>query len=697
MKIIIGLAGNPNSGKTTLYNLITGSNQYVGNWAGVTVERKEGVLKNHNNVIITDLPGIYSLSPYTPEEIVARDFLVNENPSAIINIVDGTNLQRNLYLTLQLLEIGVPVVIAINMMDVVRKNGDKINIEKLSKMLGIPVVEISALKNLGIDKLINTTIKLAKCKNKNTSNIRYNSNVENILKNIENLIKNNSNKEKIRYLSIKIFERDNFVLNSLNLNLETKTKINSIINSYEELYNDDSVAIIINERYKFIEVLLCNSITASSKSSNLQNKVDNILLGKYTAIPIFIIIIFLVYYISVSLVGNITSDYISNVIFDGISNIISNFLKSIHCSNILTSLICDGVVSGVGSVISFVPELIVLFFFLGILEDTGYMSRVAFIMDKIFRKFGLSGKSIIPLLISSGCGVPAIMSTKTIENKKQKIITAITTTNVPCSAKLQIIALISSKILSNNIFVAPMIYFSFLAFVLISSKILSNFNILTTNETPFVMEIPKYHLPSLTTIFSHIFYRIKAFLIKAGTVLVIACIVIWLLSNFGFINGSFSYLFGKNQNNSFMCYLSTFISKLFYPLGFDNWQCIGATFSGIFAKENVVATLNVFLGDENIKSVLPTQSSAISFLLFNLLNSPCIASIIALKREIVSTKLLIFALLYQNIFAYMVSLIIYQLLGFFLGEVSLSITTLVAIFLFEIIIKFLIKKKPSKS
>lgn len=698
MNIKIGLAGNPNCGKTTLFNLLTGSNQYVGNWSGVTVERKEGILKNHNNITITDLPGIYSLSPYSPEEVVARNYLVNEKPNVIINIVDGTKLERNLYLTLQLMEIGVPIVVAINMMDVVRKNGGKIYIEKLSKILGIKVVEISALKNLGIDNLINTTIQVANNKTSPPKFMKYNSNIENTLQFIESKINDNSIKEKSRYYSVKIFEKDKYISNSLNLTLKTINKINSKINSCEELYNDESVALIINERYKFVEVLLSNCYSAGSKSSDSSNKVDNILLGKYTAIPIFILVIFLIYYISVSLVGNLTSDFITSVIFDDLlSNSIKTFLITINCSNILISLICDGIINGVGSVIAFVPELIALFFFLGILEDIGYMSRIAFIMDKIFRKFGLSGKSIIPLLISSGCGVPAIMSTKTIENKKQKIITVITTTNVPCSAKLQIIALISSTIFSNNYLVAPIIYFSSIIFVLISSLIFSNLNIITTTDSPFIMEIPNYHLPSLTTIFTHLFQRIKAFLIKAGTVLVVACIIIWLLSNFGFANGKFTYLNGENQNNSLMCYFSASISNLFYPLGFNNWQCIGATFSGIFAKENIVSSLNVFLNsNETIKSVLPTYSSAISFLVFNLLNSPCIASIIAMKKELVSKKLFIFALLYQNIFAYIISFIIYQLSGFFLGEVPLSLFTIISIFFVGIIINILLKKKPSK-
>lgn len=698
MNIKIGLAGNPNCGKTTLFNLLTGSNQYVGNWSGVTVESKEGILKNHNNITITDLPGIYSLSPYSPEEVVARNYLVDEKPNVIINIVDGTKLERNLYLTLQLMEIGVPIVVAINMMDVVRKNGGKIYIEKLSKILGIKVVEISALKNLGIDNLINTTIQVANNKTSPPKFMKYNSNVENTLQYIESKINNNSVKEKSRYYSVKIFEKDKYILNSLNLNLETIKKINSKINSCEELYNDESAALIINDRYKFVEVLLSNCYSAGSKSCDSSNKVDNILLGKYTAIPIFILIIFLIYYISVSLVGNCTSDFITSVIFDDLlSNNIKTFLTDINCSNILISLINEGIINGVGSVIAFVPELIALFFFLGILEDIGYMSRIAFIMDKIFRKFGLSGKSIIPLLISSGCGVPAIMSTKTIENKKQKIITVITTTNVPCSAKLQIIALISSAIFSNNFLVAPIIYFSSIIFVLISSLILSNLNIITTTDSPFIMEIPNYHLPSLTTIFTYLFQRIKAFLIKAGTVLVVACIIIWLLSNFGFANGKFTYLNGENQNNSLMCYFSASISNLFYPLGFNNWQCISATFSGIFAKENIVSSLNVFLNsNETIKSVLPTYSSAISFLVFNLLNSPCIASIIAMKKELVSKKLFIFALLYQNIFAYIISLIIYQLIGFFLGEVQLNVFTIVSIFFVGIIINILLKKKPSK-
>lgn len=698
MNIKIGLAGNPNCGKTTLFNLLTGSNQYVGNWSGVTVESKEGILKNHNNITITDLPGIYSLSPYSPEEVVARNYLVDEKPNVIINIVDGTKLERNLYLTLQLMEIGVPIVVAINMMDVVRKNGGKIYIEKLSKILGIKVVEISALKNLGIDNLINTTIQVANNKTSPPKFMKYNSNVENTLQYIESKINNNSVKEKSRYYSVKIFEKDKYILNSLNLNLETIKKINSKINSCEELYNDESVALIINDRYKFVEVLLSNCYSAGSKSCDSSNKVDNILLGKYTAIPIFILIIFLIYYISVSLVGNCTSDFITSVIFDDLlSNNIKTFLTDINCSNILISLINEGIINGVGSVIAFVPELIALFFFLGILEDIGYMSRIAFIMDKIFRKFGLSGKSIIPLLISSGCGVPAIMSTKTIENKKQKIITVITTTNVPCSAKLQIIALISSAIFSNNFLVAPIIYFSSIIFVLISSLILSNLNIITTTDSPFIMEIPNYHLPSLTTIFTYLFQRIKAFLIKAGTVLVVACIIIWLLSNFGFANGKFTYLNGENQNNSLMCYFSASISNLFYPLGFNNWQCISATFSGIFAKENIVSSLNVFMNsNETIKSVLPTYSSAISFLVFNLLNSPCIASIIAMKKELVSKKLFIFALLYQNIFAYIISLIIYQLIGFFLGEVQLNVFTIASIFFVGIIINILLKKKPSK-
>lgn len=696
MKINVGLAGNPNSGKTTLFNILTGSNQYVGNWAGVTVERKEGVLKNHNNVIITDLPGIYSLSPYTSEEVITRSYLVDNSPNVVINIIDGTNLQRNLYLTLQLIEIGVPMVVAINMIDVVRKNGGQINLSKLSEFLGVKVVEISALKNQGVENLINVALDLAKNKSDHFQVHKFNSNIENTLSVITKNALNKVNEKKKRYFAVKIFERDKSILKSLNLNSSALNKINMAITYCEKIYNDESVSLIISERYRLVDVIFRNCYSIINKGCKSSNKIDNILLGKYTAIPIFVLVIFLLYYISITLVGSLTSDFLTTDIFEnGIITSVENFLFNIGCSKVLSSLICDGILKGVGSVIAFVPQLSVLFFFLGILEDTGYMSRIAFIMDTIFRKFGLSGKSIIPLLISSGCGVPGILSTKTIENYNQKVATIITTTFVPCSAKLQIIALISGTVFCGSWWVAPLVYFIGIFSVLVSSIILKNLNIINTDETPFVMEIPKYHLPSIKNLISHLWNRIKVFMIKAGTVLVIACIVIWFLSNYGIVSGEIVYLDNQNEKYSLVCVLSTIISKVFVPLGFGNWQSVGATFSGFFAKENIVASLSVFLGDCNIKSVLPNYSSALSFLVFNLLNSPCISAIITMAKELNSKKLFVFALLYQNLFAYLISLMIYQLVGFFIGEINLNIFTIIAVIVFALLSYLVIKKSPS--
>ncbi len=674
MEIKIALAGNPNSGKTTLFNKLTGSNQYVGNWPGVTVEKKQGRMLADKDFIITDLPGIYSLSPYSPEELVARKYIIEENPDIILNIIDGTNIERNLYLTLQLIETGVPVVAAINMIDIVRKNGDYLSIEKLAENLGVPVVGISALRGMGIDNLVSVLKKILRS-TRNVPVHRFSPDVEGVIKLIENELKNISEKEK-RFVAVKIFEGDNKELQKVRDRVGLN-KINYYIKECENTYDNDGESIIISQRYDYLEKIISKCYKKSGKTG-ISQKIDLILTGKYTAIPVFILIMLTLFYTSVSLLGSTFSDIINDNIFANL--IIPNvkiFLSFINCSEWLSALVTEGIISGVGSVIAFVPQLAILFFLLSFLEDLGYMARVAFLMDRLFRKFGLSGKSIIPLLIGTGCSVPGIMASRTIENETNRKLTILTTPFVPCSAKLPLIALISTIFFGGKWWTSPLMYLIGVAAVLFSSLFIKGIWCEKTGEIPFIMEIPNYHMPKLSVVLSHMWNRVKGFLIKAGTVLVLVCTVMWILSHTGFYQNRLCLV---GNEKSFLSEISSFIAPVFAPIGFGNWQSTASVFAGFFAKENIVATLNLLTsGNDYMGMILPNSICALSFLLFNLLNSPCIMAVTTMCRELKSIKWFVFSVLYQNILAYSLCLVVYQLWGLFAGIVNFNLFTVFAL------------------
>lgn len=694
MEIRIGLAGNPNCGKTTFFNILTGSNQYVGNWPGVTVEKKEGKVKGREDVTVTDLPGIYSLSPYTPEEIVARNYLVGERPDVILDIVDGTNIERNLYLTLQLIETGIPVVMAINMMDVVRKNGDKINIELLSKRLGVPIVEVSALKNQGVEEAVDLAVKTATSDNIHLPIHRFSGPVEHTLAHIEEAVIHEIPEEQQRYLAVKIFENDKEVLKTLGVESDVLNHIKRDIKLCETELDDDAESIIISERYDYITKIVKECCKKANVTTTTSYKLDKILTGKFTGLPIFALIMFGVYYVSVTLIGTSVTDWVNDVLFgEWICGGISSFLTYIGCADWLISMICDGILGGVGSVIGFAPQMAILFFFLSFLEDCGYMTRIAFVMDRLFRKFGLSGKSFIPLLIGSGCGVPGIMASKTIESDSDRRMTIITTTFIPCGAKLPIISLIGGAILGGSWWIAPSMYLIGVVAVLVSALMLKKTKLFKAEENPFVMELPSYHMPAMSGVFRHVWERVRGFIIKAGTVLVVACAVMWFLSNFGITADGFVYLGEENSDGSFISYIGSAIAFIFSPLGFGNWKCVAATLSGFFAKENIVATIQVLLTKgETVNTLFPTAVAGFSFLVFNLLNSPCVAAISAMAKEMNSKKWFFFALLYQNVFAYLVCLMIYQIGGLFTGTLSFNFFTPVAFLVLLLFIYQLIKK-----
>lgn len=703
MSLNIALVGNPNCGKTTLFNSLTGSSQYVGNWPGVTVEKKEGKLKKNKNVKITDLPGIYSLSPYTSEEIVSRDFLLREKPNSIINIIDGTNLERNLYLTTQLLEIGIPVVLAINMIDIVKKNNDNINVNKLSSILKCKVIEISALKSFNSTELAQMAIDVASDKQSMHVVPKYSENVEKYLTDISNLIFSNKliNESNIRWYIIKVFERDKNIISKLNLNNEIINKIEQIIKTAETEFDDDSQSIIINERYNYISRLLPFFYKKSPKKLSTADKVDNILTNNFLAIPIFVAIISFVYLVSITLIGKPISDWLNESIFnDLIKSSLETFLQQIGTTNWLSDLVVSGIVSGVGSVLSFIPQIFVLFVFLSLLEDCGYMSRIAFIMDKILHKFGFSGKSFIPFLISSGCTVPGIMSTKIIENKNERLITLITTSFIPCSAKVPVIALICGAILPNIWYIAPIVYFMCMFIIVISGTILKKSTLFSNEKNHFVMELPSYHMPSIKNTTIHVLDRVKSFIIKAGTVIFLASIVIWFLSSFGINQDGFCMV---DKQDSFLANIGKLISPLFYPLGFDNWEAAVATISGLIAKENIINTIGVTSElsessiniSEKITNIFPNSLSAISFLTFNLLCAPCCAAIGAIYRQTSSFKWTGFAIVFQTTAAYITSLFIYQILGLIFEYLQFGFWTLISSILM-ILMLFLILK-PNKN
>ena len=703
MSLNIALVGNPNCGKTTLFNNLTGSSQYVGNWPGVTVEKKEGKLKKHKDVKITDLPGIYSLSPYTSEEIVSRDFLLKERPDSIINIIDGTNLERNLYLTTQLMEMGIPIVLAINMIDIVKKNNDDINIDKLSQAMNCKAIEISALKSFNNTKLSQMAIDATLTERNVHSIPKYSEGLEKYLTNISDIILSNAliNDSNIRWYTIKVFERDINVMSQLNLSNDIAHEVEKIINIAEEEFDDDSQSIIINERYNYISKLLPYFYKKSPKKLTTADKIDNVLTNNILSIPIFVAIISLVYLISITLIGKPISDWLNESIFnDLIKSSLETFLNQIGTASWLSDLVVNGIVSGVGSVLSFIPQIFVLFIFLSLLEDCGYMSRIAFIMDRILHKFGFSGKSFIPFLISSGCTVPGIMSTKIIENKNERLITLITTSFIPCSAKVPVIALICGAILPEIWYIAPIVYFVCMFIVILSGTILKKSNLFSDEKNHFVMEIPSYHMPSLKNITIHVLDRVKSFIIKAGTVIFLASIIVWFLSNFGIDQSGFNMV---EKQDSFLAGIGKLISPIFSPLGFNNWEAAVATISGLIAKENIINTIGVTSElsessiniSEKITNIFPNSLSAISFLTFNLLCAPCCAAIGAIYRQTSSFKWTSFAVAFQTVIAYITSLFIYQILGLIFGYLPFNFWTIISFVLVTFIL-FLIAKPNQK-
>ncbi len=703
MEIKIALAGNPNSGKTTLFNALTGSNQYVGNWPGVTVEKKEGKLKKHEGVIIMDLPGIYSLSPYTMEEVVSRNYLIGERPDAILNIIDGTNLERNLYLTTQLTELGIPVVVAINMMDIVKKNGDKINIQELSRSLGCKVVEISALKGDGIMEAAEEAIKAAKGA-KTVPQHTFSGPVEHAIAHIEESAVHNLPEEQQRWYAIKIFERDPKVLEKLNLDPTVAGHIENDIKAAEKELDDDAESIITNERYVYIAQIVkaCYKKKNSGKLST-SDKIDKVVTNRWLGLPIFALVMFLVYYVSVTTVGTWLTDWTNDVfVGEWIIGGLSSLFESWGVASWLEGLVVDGIVSGVGAVIGFVPQMLVLFLFLAFLESCGYMARVAFVLDRIFRRFGLSGKSFIPMLIGTGCGVPGVMASRTIENERDRRMTIMTTTFIPCGAKLPIIALIAGAIFNGAWWVAPSAYFVGIAAIIISGIILKKTKRFAGEPAPFVMELPAYHWPTVGTVLRSMWERGWSFIKKAGTIILASAIVLWFLQAFGFENG-----FGmvEDLDNSILAYIGRAIKWIFIPLGFGTWQSAVATITGLIAKENVVGTMGILYGFAEVAedgaefwgqmAAQFTPAAAYSFLVFNLLSAPCFAAIGAIKREMNNAKWTWFAIGYQTVFAYVISLIVYQVWSMFSGNGNVF-GFIVALALIACLIYLLVRKDKYK-
>ncbi|WP_346878841.1 ferrous iron transport protein B [Clostridium sp. UBA7791] len=667
MGIKIALAGNPNCGKTTIFNELTGSSQYVGNWPGVTVEKKEGKLKGHKDVTIVDLPGIYSLSPYTLEEVVTRNFLIDERPDVIINIVDGSNIERNLYLTTQLVELGIPVVIALNMMDVVNKNGDIINTSKLSKSLGCEVLETSALKGKGLKELSDKAVEIGKSTPNVTLLNTFSKDTEEVISNIEKLLRGNSLIKNPRWFYIKLFERDEKVLEYLKLDNNTKDKLDNLINNYEESLDDDAESIITTERYDYIGKIITSCVKKKNNSNlSTSDKIDKVVTNRWLALPIFALVMLGIYYIAVTTIGTIATDWVNDTLFaELIQGNVSNWLMNMQVADWLHGLIVDGIIGGVGAVLGFVPQIMVLFFLISLLEDCGYMARVAFIMDRIFRRFGLSGKSFIPMLIGSGCSVPAVMASRTIENDRDRKMTIMLTPFIPCSAKLPVFALLAGAFFPSQPWAAPSMYFLGIAMVILSGIILKKTKLFKGDPAPFVMELPQYRIPSLKGLLIHMWDRGKAFIIKAGTIIFVASGLIWFLQSFSWS------LQMVDAQDSILASIGNVIAPIFAPLGFGNWQSAVATVTGFLAKENVVATFGVLFGlgaeltesDPNLVSTMGqlfNVVSAYSFMAFTLLAAPCFAAIGAIKREMGSWKWTFIAIGYQTGLAYVVSLIIYQ-------------------------------------
>ena len=715
MGIKIALAGNPNCGKTTMFNALTGANQYVGNWPGVTVEKKEGKLKGkrkNDDIVVTDLPGIYSLSPYTLEEVVSRDYILNDNPDVIIDLVDATNIERNLYLTTQLIETGVPVVIALNMTDLLEKRGIKIDTKRLSMLLDCPIVETSALKQTGLDTLIETAIKVANKKEVDLPREIFSKEMEAAVADVKGVLPDTISEDKKRWYAVKFLENDSKVVESMNLSAAAKAAVDKDRKELETKHDDDMESIVTDERYKFIQKIVETTVKKGKDKLTTSDKIDRIVTNRILGIPIFIAVMFVVYYISVTTIGTIVTDWTNDTFVVAIQDIASKGLEAAGVSSVIEGLVVDGIIGGIGAVLGFVPQMAILFLFLSILEDCGYMVRIAFVMDRVFRHFGLSGKSFIPLLISSGCGIPGIMASKTIEQDNDRRLTIMTATFIPCGAKLPVIALMGGVMTSYATgsytaggFMAPIMYFVGIVAVLVAAIILKKTKPFSGKPAPFVMELPQYHVPQAKTVLLHVWERLKGFIIKAGTILFLACVVMWFLGGFGFTNGGFGLV--DDSADSLLAAIGGFIAPIFAPLGFGEWQPVAASLSGFTAKEAIVSTMGVLANvaesqsedtvtvAQAIQNWFPSAVAAFSFLLFNLLDSPCLAAIATMAQQMQSKKWFWFAILFQNVFAYLVTLCVYQI-GTLVTGGGFGVGTAVAFVVVAVMLFLLFRPDPYK-
>ena len=710
MGIKIALAGNPNCGKTTMFNALTGANQYVGNWPGVTVEKKEGKLKGkrkNDDIIVTDL------SPYTLEEVVSRDYILNDNPDVIIDLVDATNIERNLYLTTQLIETGVPVVIALNMTDLLEKRGIKIDTKRLSMLLDCPIVETSALKQTGLDALVETAIKVANKKEADLPREIFSKEMEAAVADVKGVLPDTISEDKKRWYAVKFLENDSKVVESMNLSAAAKAAVDKDRKELETKHDDDMESIVTDERYKFIQKIVETTVKKGKDKLTTSDKIDRIVTNRILGIPIFIAVMFVVYYISVTTIGTIVTDWTNDTFVVAIQDIASKGLEAAGVSSVIEGLVVDGIIGGIGAVLGFVPQMAILFLFLSILEDCGYMVRIAFVMDRVFRHFGLSGKSFIPLLISSGCGIPGIMASKTIEQDNDRRLTIMTATFIPCGAKLPVIALMGGVMTSYATgsytaggFMAPIMYFVGIVAVLVAAIILKKTKPFSGKPAPFVMELPQYHIPQAKTVLLHVWERLKGFIIKAGTILFLACVVMWFLGGFGFTNGGFGLV--DDSADSLLAVIGGFIAPIFAPLGFGEWQPVAASLSGFTAKEAIVSTMGVLANvaesksedtvtvAQAIQSWFPSAVAAFSFLLFNLLDSPCLAAIATMAQQMQSKKWFWFAILFQNVFAYLVTLCVYQI-GTLVTGGGFGVGTAVAFVVVAVMLFLLFRPDPYKN
>ena len=712
--ITFALAGNQNCGKTTLFNQLTGSNQHVGNFPGVTVDKKEGSIRRHPEATVTDLPGIYSLSPYTLEEVVSRDYLLKEKPDVIIDLVDATNIERNLYLATQLLEIGIPVVIALNMVDLLKKNNIHINVKGLSSALGCPIVETSALKGTGLKEVVDEAIKCANQHRVPSKQMEFPKAVEKAVNEIEGFVPANIAEENKRWYAVKLLERDSKVKEGLNLPASAQSRIEEIASGLEKAEDDDTESIVTDGRYQYIQKVVSANVKRSGNKMTVSDKIDRIVTNRILGLPIFILTMFIVYYVSVTTVGTMVTDWTNDSFVGTIQSVVSDGLGNAGVADWLVSLVSDGIIGGHGAVLGFVPQMAILFLFLSILEDCGYMVRIAFVMDRVFRHFGLSGKSFIPLLISSGCGIPGIMASKTIEADNDRRLTIMTATFIPCGAKLPVIALMGGIMTAYATgdyvaagFITPLMYFIGVVAVLVAAIILKKTKPFSGKPAPFVMELPQYHIPSVKTVLLHVWERLKGFIIKAGTILFLATVIMWILSSIGNTGSGIGFV--EDSNDSIMAILGGILAPIFAPLGFGKWQPVAASISGFSAKESIVSTMGVLAnvaGDDAedtmivgaaIKAWFPTAVAAFSFLLFNLLDSPCLAAISTMAHEMQSRKWFWFAILFQNIFAYVVTLCVYQIGLVVTGAGSFGIGTIVALILAAILLFLLFRPDPYKN